>query len=122
MGAVDALHVVDAAFPSVLGSPAPSLLGLQEGQRVLSYAKDNTSAVLADSDGHQSLVDSILPLRTDDGSGTPTPVDLGLTDTANGFAPRNPLIPMRIPDHLSDGISRGTGGLRIYVDGESGPH
>ena len=51
------------------------------------------------------LLVSDLPLRAPDHSGESAPVDLSLEETAGGLEPANPLVPVEIPDQLSEGIS-----------------
>lgn len=116
----DALGAIGTAFPAVLKAPAPQMLGLPPGQRVVSYSPDGRSAVLADANGRSAILDSVLPLETTDASGTAAPVDLSLVGAAGGFASANPLVPVSYPANLADGIHLGGRGLAVEVVGADG--
>jgi Putative amidase domain len=64
-------------------------------------------------DGSTALVDSTLPVRTEDSSGRLAKVDLTLRQGPAGFEPRNPLAPVSIPPLADEVVGLAPSGLGI---------
>lgn len=62
------------------------------------------------------LVDSTLPLRTEDDQGQIRQVDLGLEHTEGQLQPANPLVDVGIPSNLGEGIELPETGISIGLD------
>ena len=98
-----ALALMRSAFDGVVGEPAWSWPVLRGSDRVLGFASDSTLVV--DGPGGRSLVSSLLPLRSPDGSsGAKQPLSTDLQRVASGFAPDNALVGVSIPTDLADGV------------------
>jgi len=63
------------------------------------------------------LMDSTVPLRTEDSSGREEAVDLGLERTEGELQPANPLVEVGIPNELGEGIEVAESGVRIELGG-----
>ncbi|HTT96222.1 MAG TPA: hypothetical protein VMF55_16240 [Solirubrobacterales bacterium] len=62
------------------------------------------------------LIESLLPLETEDAEGKVEPVDLSLQHpegTGGGLEPQNPLTELMIPAHLEEGIKLGEFGIEV---------
>ncbi|MEA2496540.1 MAG: hypothetical protein QOJ29_4451, partial [Thermoleophilaceae bacterium] len=88
-----------------------------DGLDVIDY-KDDFSAVIRDG-GRRRLIETTTPIRTTAADGTEVPVDLALTQTADGFEPNQPLVDVELPNQLSSGLSIGTDGVRIVPEGDA---
>jgi hypothetical protein len=91
-------------------------LPLVEGGDVDRYLNDYVAVVDGSAGDGRQLAISSLPLRAPEG-GTKEPVDLGLEDAGSTLTPTNSLVDLRLPEQLGQGISLGSGGLRISVPG-----
>jgi RHS repeat-associated protein len=73
-------------------------------------------AIIRTAKGKRLAISSV-PLVSSQGGHGSVPVDLRLHTVAGGFAPANPLQPLVIGSHLTDGVSVGGGGLRFTLQG-----
>lgn len=67
-----------------------------------------------------ALVHSTVPLQVDDGNGTPAPVDLTLAQSEGGLRPVEPLVDVRVPTELGDGVELPGLGIEVELAGVSG--
>lgn len=63
------------------------------------------------------LVESTLPLRTENASGKPQAVSLELENSEGELQPENPLAEVGIPDHLGEGISLAAPEINLTIVG-----
>jgi streptogramin lyase len=63
------------------------------------------------------LIESALPLRTEEPDGTYSPVDLTLERSEGELKSANPLVEVRLPAELGEGISIPEAGVKISVAG-----
>lgn len=63
-----------------------------------------------------TLIDSTIPLRTEDSSGRLAVIDLGLERREGELQPSNPLVEVVIPELLGDGIELPSAGVTIELD------
>jgi hypothetical protein len=89
------------------------------GHEVERYVGD-FAAVLDVGEGHKTLAESILPLRTTTASGERVPVDFALEDRGAYVAPRAPLVAVRLPKRLEDGIELVEDGVSVSPVAASG--
>jgi RHS repeat-associated protein len=69
------------------------------------------------ANGQREVAVSSVPLETPTPSGGTTPVDMTLSPVGAAFQPAHPIVPLSIPQHLSDGVSVGSHGVKLYVEG-----
>ncbi len=96
-----ALQTLRQKHPGLLPPPWRSLA--DSPHPVKAYIGDH-AAQLDLGNGRHGLVESVLPLRARDASGTKVPLDFGLDERGAFFAPHVPLVAVRLPKRLSDGI------------------
>jgi sugar lactone lactonase YvrE len=115
-----ASELVEGVFGPVLESVSGPFDDLQ----VDHFLADNVAVVTptqpeegeSDSAG-PLLVDSMLPLRTENDQGQVRQVDLGLEHDDGELQPVNPLVDVGIPNELGDGIKLPEMGITIGVGG-----
>jgi tripartite motif-containing protein 71 len=77
---------------------------------------DDSAAVVKD-EGDGSLMDSTLPVRTEDENGELSKVDLTLEETPQGFKTDNALVDLALPASARGAIEVGDGGFAIAQAG-----
>jgi hypothetical protein len=122
----EAADLMQGVFSSWLKAP-PGIFGDLQVQKFLSdTAAVISAAEAAELTGEGSaaipgtssmLLESTVPLRTENTSGEMETIDLGLEQTGSGFRPANPLTEMTIPSQLGDGIELPATGVRIDIEG-----
>lgn len=98
-----ALTLGRATAPALLGPPIRL-----HGGRATTFLNDHVARV-----GTGSIVDSTVPLRTDDGD----PVDLGLRDAGGAFVPASPLAGVRIAKAAAGGATLTSTGVALVPIG-----
>lgn len=125
LGRDEAAELLTGVFdPQLEGAAAPL-----ENLEVEKYLSDYVIQIPAQSGpafsaaGHDGsiaetdtvLLESTLPLRTEDSSGSNEPVDLSLEPSSDGLRPQNPLTDVVIPAVLGDGITLPEAGVSVSV-------
>lgn len=113
----EALALIKAVFGPVLQEPA----GPFDELEVTKFLSDNVAVVAADdqpeelaSKNQESvLLDSTVPLRTEDSNGNRDAVDLSLEQANGELQPANPLVDVGIPNDLGEGMAFPGAGVRI---------
>lgn len=104
-------------FSAVFGIQLEGVAGVFNDLDVDHFLSDNAAVIEAgdqpeargvvigdgDYDG-PALIESTVPLRTEDQSGEKAPVDLGLEHTEGAIQPATPLVEVGIPAELGEGI------------------
>jgi DNA-binding beta-propeller fold protein YncE len=112
-----AAKVDGEAFPAVIGEPAGGPPKLPVGESITSYVGDN-AALLDLGEGKHGVLESLAPIAVQTGPGQRVPVDLGLRDAGGAFEPATPVVGVRIPRRLGEGVSLGSSGVSLTpVDG-----
>jgi RHS repeat-associated protein len=101
--ATAAAQLAGKAFPQVVDRPSGQL-DLPPGEHVARYLGDHT-ALLDVGRGRHAIVESLAPIATKTQSGGHAGLDLSLTATTSGFAPRDAATPVSIPKRLSEGVA-----------------
>ena len=119
----EALDLLTAVFGAEVESPA----GLLDEMPPAHFLTDNAAvmqsgAVAAvftgegespQATGGPVLIESSVPLRTEDEDGRNAPVDLSLEHSEGEMQPANPLVKAGIPAELGEGISLANGGVEL---------
>lgn len=90
------------AFPGVMDHPAGGPPSLAAGVKSLGFEAANVEQVQTDS-GDVGVVQSTVPMAVASGGGHWAAVNLALREGNGGFEAQNPLVPVRLPKHLSEG-------------------
>jgi hypothetical protein len=111
---VEAKDLAREVFPSELTAALEPGPELEEGEHVKQYLADDRWAKVDHSDGEPAtFVRSDVPMRAQDESGDPAPVDLDLEATQEGFAPRNPLVGVRVAEDAGNGVTLERSGVTL---------
>jgi hypothetical protein len=113
--------VVNEAFAGVVTESSGGPPRLSSGQKILSYLSVN-AASLELPGGLKGVVYSQAPIAAEVSGGQHVPIDLGLTQTADGFEPKVPAagVQVRIPQRLADGPSLTASGVGLTPVNEQG--
>jgi hypothetical protein len=117
IGREEATDLFAAVFPQALELPA----GVFGDLEVVKYNSDYAAVVAPSASpaggDHRGLLVSALPLRTEDDSGSKTPVDLELESSSGTLQSSNPLTDVEIPSHLEEGIELPESGVNVALAG-----
>lgn len=115
---------------SVFGTQLESVAGIFGDLKVGRFLSDNAAVVEAGDqapargvvigDGHYdgpALLESTIPLRTEDSSGEEGPVDLALERTDGDLRSTTPLVDLGIPGRLGEGIDLPESEVQIELKG-----
>jgi hypothetical protein len=106
------------AFPGMVDEPTGGLPRLPVGESVTGYPTDNAARIDLPG-GRHGVVESLAPIAVETSRGQRTPVDLGLGDVGGAFEPRTPVVGVRIPKQLRDGVQVPGNGVSLTpVDGQ----
>jgi sugar lactone lactonase YvrE len=128
----EALRLAEAVFEPEIESPG----GIYDELEPEKYLSDHAAVVPISSLPEEAggsdeglavehpntpvLVESLLPLRTENASGAEEGVDLELQHSQGELQPANPLAEVGIPEHLGEGISLGEPDVEISIAGAPG--
>lgn len=107
------------AFPAVADEPAGGPPKLPVGQSITAYPSDNAAQVDFD-DGEHGVIESLAPIALEASPGQRVPVDLGLAETGGAFEPKTPVVGVRIPKRLDEGVALAGGGVSLTPVSEQG--
>jgi streptogramin lyase len=97
-----AMRLAGEMFPAVIDDPDGGPPVLPAGEHVTKYLTDHAAQVDL-GDGNHAVLESLAPMALETSSGR-VPVDLGLTEAGEAFEPATPLVDVRIPKRLSEGV------------------
>jgi RHS repeat-associated protein len=121
LSAEQAEKVAGAAFPAVVGEQAGGPPKLSAGESITSYPTDNT-ARLDLPEGKRGVFESTEPIALEASPGQWTPVNLGLGDGGGAFEPKTPVVAVRIPKRLGEGVQLADTGVSLTpVDAQGAP-
>jgi hypothetical protein len=124
----EAIALMTGVFEPQLQSPAGPFDDLQVERFLTDYVAvvgadsqpEPSGVIVGQEDGDYdgpTLVDSTVPLRTEDASGREAPIDLGLEHAEGELQPTNPVVDVGIPQELGEGIELPASGIRIELEG-----
>ena len=112
LSGAQAREVAPVAFPGVVDRVSGGPPQLPAGQKIVGFAEPDVARV--DLGGGQGgLVESTVPMATRGVSGAYTPVDLGLHAVGGGFEPASPLVSVRIPQRVGEGVQLPSAGVSL---------
>src|SRR5262249_14391939 len=124
----EALGLAEAVFEPELENPGV-VDGLEPEKYLSNYAVVALASSLSEASGSAAeslaaedpgqpvLVESMLPLRTENAAGDEEPVDLSLERSEGELQPQNPLTEVEIPNELGEGVSLPEQEVAITVAG-----
>jgi YD repeat-containing protein len=117
LGAASAQEILNTVFGSQLtqlnADPARALADAQ-----LLALRDEADATVIE-DGETKVLESSIPLRTEEEDGALGKVDLSLEPTAEGFETKNALVDVKIPASAERSVEVGERGVSIKLAGAS---
>lgn len=114
-----AAKVANEVFPQLIGEPAGGPPRLPVGQSVTGFVNAYTAQVDLGSD-ENGLVQSLVPMAIATSATSWSPLDLGLSERAGVFEPRNPLVSVQIPRRAGEGVSAPLSGVSLTPVGGQG--
>jgi sugar lactone lactonase YvrE len=120
----EAVNLFETAFSQELQAPA----GPFDELKVVKFLADNVALIApgqqpddegADESAYQgaTLIDSTVPLRTENANGESEAVELSLEHVEGELQPSNPLVEVGIPQNLGSGLSLPESRVRIDFTG-----
>lgn len=106
-------------FPSTIERPTGGLQASSSVARITGFPSDTAASVVL-SDGKPGLVESLQPIAVREPTGRRVPIDLGLGEAGGAFEPVSPLVAVRIPRRLGEGVQLGRTGVSLIPVGGSG--
>ncbi len=109
------------AFPGLVDEPAGGPPKLPAGESVTGFPSDDVAQVDL-GEGRRGVVESTVPMAVDAGPGQRVPVDLGLAEVGGAFEPKTPVVGVRIPKRLGEGVQLPGVGVSLEpVDAQGDP-
>ncbi len=102
LGAAEAAKVAAETFPALVDTQAGGLPRLPARQAVTGYLT-NYAAEVALAGGKRGVLESLTPIAVKTSQGR-APVDLGLSDAEGAIESKRPVVKVRIPMHLREGV------------------
>jgi streptogramin lyase len=100
------------AFPAVVDGLAGGPPKLPAGQSIVGYSTDNAAQVDL-PEGKHAVIESMAPIALERSGGGHVPVDLGLSETGGAFEPKTPVVGVRIPKSLGEGLQLSAVGVSL---------
>ncbi len=107
------------AFATVIEERAGGPPRLPAGQLITGFVDADTARVDLGG-GEHGLVQSLVPMALPSSLTGWAPVDLGLDEVGRGYVPANPLVGVRIPSRLAEGVQAPASGLSLTPLGPGG--
>ena len=118
LGTAEAAELAERAFPEVIESPNGGLQ-LPEGDSATEYPTDHAAQVQLPTGG-RGVAESLAPIAVEASPGERVPVDLALMEAGSAFESLTPVVGVRIPKQLQDGVSLEGAGVSLTPVDTSG--
>jgi YD repeat-containing protein len=112
MDAAAAAKLAASSFPQVVDRPAGGPPSLPGGEKIVSYVASNAAQISLPG-GHHGVIESLQPMAIPSGGRHFKPIELGLRQAGNGYAPTTSDVTVQIPKQLSSGISLPAMGVTV---------
>jgi RHS repeat-associated protein len=119
LGVGQARALAAAQFPGLVSEPAGGLPRLAGGERITRFPSDHAASVEL-SGGRHGLIESLEPVAVKEASGQRVPVNLSLRSVGDGYESVAPVVAVRIPRRLGEGVQLGDTGVSVTPVGQSG--
>jgi hypothetical protein len=103
MSAGEAAVLASEVFPGVVDESAGGPPRLPAGESIPGFPAVNAAEVDLGG-GKHGVIESTEPMAVEASPGLRVPVDLGLNDVGNAFEPAQPVVGVRIPKRLGEGV------------------
>ncbi len=113
-----ALDTGQAAFPAEFKGELFDGARPDPGVKVVKQLRNGT-AITQSASGDKAVLQSSLPLETENAAGEQQPVDLTLASDSTGFRTRNAFVDLRIATRQAGGVSFSRGGFSIAPGGQA---
>jgi streptogramin lyase len=107
-----AAEVARETYPEVIDDPAGGPPKLPVGESIAGYPSDNAAQVDL-GEGQHGVVESLVPMAIEGSSGQRVPVDLSLSAVGSSFEPKTPVVGVRIPKQLGEGVQLADSGVSL---------
>ncbi|MCW3018880.1 MAG: putative large secreted protein, partial [Solirubrobacterales bacterium] len=107
-----AVELAGETFPALIDQPAGGPPTLPAGQSIHSYITAD-AAQLDLGEGKHGVIESMAPMAIEGPAGGWEPIDLGLRSAGGGFEPKRPIVAVRIPKRLSEGVQLADSGVSV---------
>jgi YD repeat-containing protein len=112
-------RLLSRSFPAAIDRPAGGAGAVPAGAHVLGYP--SAHAIDVSLPGHtKGIVESSAPVAKRGTHGRFTPIDLAIAPVADGYAPANSALAVRIPKQISAGVSIPANGVTLTPVGVGG--
>jgi YD repeat-containing protein len=112
LSAAGASKLAREAFPEVVDRPGGGPPPLRGGEKIVRYLSDH-AAQLSLPGGKHAVVESLAPMAKPTSPGHFTPLNLGLSQTEGAYVPQSAIVPVKIPQRLSAGVTLGGTGVTV---------
>jgi streptogramin lyase len=107
-----AVKLVDETFPALIDQQAGGPPSLPAGQSIQGYIAADAAQVDLGA-GKHGVIESMAPMAIEGAAGQLEAIDLGLSLVGGGFEPRRPIVSVRIPKHLNEGVRLADSGVSV---------
>jgi YD repeat-containing protein len=114
----EAAKLAQETFPATIDDPAGGPPTLMEGQRITGFVNADVAQVDL-GEGQHGVIESLTPMAIASSDGW-SPVNLSLSESDGAFLPANPLVDLRVPTKVSDGIQLPEQGLSLTPIDDAG--
>ncbi len=112
LGAVQARALDGRTFPAVVDDLAGGPPQLPAGQTLVRYTSDDSAQVDLPG-GKHAVIASLQPMASEAAPGHLTPLNLTLAGVGGAFEPKTPVVGVRIPKRLQDGVALSNSGVSL---------
>jgi streptogramin lyase len=118
LNTAEAAELAKRAFPEVIESPNGGLQ-LPKGDSATEYPTDHAAQVQLTT-GERGVAESLAPIAVETSPGERIPVNLALVEAGGAFEPLTPVVGVRIPKQLQDGVGLANTGVSLTPIDASG--
>jgi RHS repeat-associated protein len=112
LSAASAEKLAREAFPNLVQDSLGGLPSVPVGDTITNLIASNVAQVDL-SGGRTGVIESSQPIAISGSGGKWMPIDLGLADVNGAFEPVAPLVGVRIPKQLSEGVALSSTGVSL---------
>jgi tripartite motif-containing protein 71 len=118
LDASEAKELLSETFSSQLSEMNADPARVLSEAQLLSSSEETSATIKVDGKG--VVMESLMPVRTEDDEGDLRKVDVGLEKTGDAYETENGLVEVRIPEALDEPVHVGENGVSIKLVGADG--